>query len=198
MFITLEGPEGAGKSTVIRGLADRLSQRREVVQTREPGAGEFGGRIRQMLLEEDHLSATEELFLFLADRAHHCRTIIRPALERNAIVLCDRHAESTLAYQGYGRGLDLDFVRRANLIATDGLRPDLILLFDLPVEAGLARLTRKDRLDREPVEFHQRIRNGFLAESQREPWRWITIDAAQDPEQVLEDAWAAIQSRIEP
>ncbi len=198
MFITLEGPEGAGKSTAIQGLVKKLGTKHEVIATREPGGSELGGRIRTMLLEEGDISPEEELFLFLADRAAHVRNVIRPALDRGAIVICDRHADSTVAYQGYGRGMELAFIRKANEIATRGLRPELILLFDLPVEVGLARLEDTDRLDREPTEFHARVRQGFLTELEREPMRWLKINAAQDPARVLQDAWTAIDSRLNP
>ncbi|QYK52482.1 MAG: dTMP kinase [Fimbriimonadaceae bacterium] len=197
MFITLEGPEGAGKSTVIAGLAERFTELgREVITTREPGAGEFGQRIRTILLEGEDMPAESELFLFLADRANHVVNLIQPSLNDGKVVICDRHAESTLVYQGYARGLDKDFLRKANLTATRGLRPDLILLLDLDVEVGLSRQTSKDRLDLESLEFHQKVRAGFLSEARNDLKRWAKIDAAQNPEQVLEDCWAAVQSRL--
>lgn len=197
MFITLEGPEGAGKSTVIAGIAQRLtSMGREVVSTREPGWGDFGKRIRAILLDGEEMPAESELFLFLADRANHAANFILPNLEAGKVVLCDRHAESTLVYQGYARGLEKDFLRKANLMATRGLRPDLILLLDLDVELGLSRQTSKDRLDLESIEFHQKVRAGFLTEAKSDVKRWAKIDAAQNPEQVLEDCWTAIQTRL--
>lgn len=197
VFITLEGPEGAGKSTVISGLAERfISIGREVLTTREPGSGDFGQRIRALLLEGEDMPAESELFLFLADRANHVVNILQPALDAGMVVICDRHAESTLVYQGYARGLDKDFLRKANLVATRGLRPDLILLLDLDVETGLARQVTKDRLDLESLDFHQKVRAGFLTEARLEMSRWAKIDAAQHPEQVLEDCWTAIESRL--
>jgi len=189
MFVTFEGPEGAGKSTAIAQLAERVrAAGRTVVTTREPGAGDFGQRIRAILLEGDAMPAESELFLFLADRAHHVREIIRPALSRGDVVLCDRYADSTFVYQSVGRGLDAEFVRTANRFATGGLMPDLTLLFDLDVKVGLARLKDADRMDREPIEFHERIRTGFLAEA-ASGGRWHVIDAEMPISAVVDRAW---------
>ncbi len=187
MFVTLEGPEGAGKSTVQRLVAERLRQQgREVVTTREPGAGEVGAAVREILLHGGGLEPLTELFLFLADRAEHVAKTVRPALAGGAIVICDRHADSTVVYQGYGRGLDVERLRELNALATGGLRPDLTLLLDLDSAIGLARGKAADRLDREPLEFHQRVRDGFLKEAAREPQRWRIIDAGQPVESVVE------------
>ena len=203
MFVTFEGPEGAGKSTALNTVASKLNEQGiTTISTREPGGGPLGHRIRQMLLEEEAVSAETELLLFLADRANHVETIIRPALAAGHIVLCDRHADSTLVYQGYGRGLDLDFLRAGNRFATTGLVPDLTLLFDLDPRIGLERLNmfeknlfethvkRRDinRLDREPLEFHIKVRNGFLALAQQEPDRFVILDAEKSPEELARDA----------
>ena len=203
MFVTFEGPEGAGKSTALNTVASKLNEQGiTTISTREPGGGPLGQRIRQMLLEEEAVSAETELLLFLADRANHVETIIRPALAAGHIVLCDRHADSTLVYQGYGRGLDLDFLRAGNRFATTGLVPDLTLLFDLDPRIGLERLNmfeknlfethvkRRDinRLDREPLEFHIKVRNGFLALAQQEPDRFVILDAEKSPEELARDA----------
>lgn len=210
MFVTFEGPEGAGKSTALRFIASTLTEHgHKVVTTREPGGGAIGQRIRQMLLEEGHVSAETELLLFLADRANHVQTIILPALESGAIVLCDRHADSTIVYQGYGRGLDLDFLRAGNRFATQGLVPDLTLLFDLDPEIGLSRLnigqeaeniankeTRDvNRLDREPLEFHTKVRNGFLAIAESEPDRFVILDASMAPKELAQVALNTILNR---
>lgn len=196
VFVTLEGPEGAGKSTVIVGLADRFkAEGREVVVTREPGAGEFGREVRRLLLEGGDLGAEAELFLFLADRAEHMRTLIKPALVRGAVVLCDRHADSTVVYQGYARGLDVEWLRGLNLVATQGMRPEKILLLDLPVEVGLSRVTKGDRLDREPVEFHQKVRDGFLTEAGIDSERWAVVDAEMESDKVLEACWVALKGK---
>jgi dTMP kinase len=197
VFITFEGPEGAGKSTLIARLDKELTQNGfKVLSTREPGAGTFGQAIRKLLLDGDAIPPLSELFLFLADRANHIETIIQPALTANKVVLCDRHADSTIVYQGYARGLHLPFLREANLQATKNLRPDLILLLDLDPQIGLSRQTKQDRLDLESLEFHQKVRAGFLEEAKRERHRWQKIDAAQNPEEVFQDAWTAISAKL--
>jgi dTMP kinase len=194
-FVTFEGGEGAGKSTAISSAAAALRERGcSVLVTREPGSGEFGAKIRAMLLESEEVTPRVELFLFLADRAYHCRNVLEPALARGDIVLCDRYADSTLVYQGLVRGLDESFVRAANAFATNGLLPDLTLLLDVPAEVGLARLRKKNRLDREPVEFHRRVREGFLRLAGEEPDRWRIIDASQKPTAVL----ACVLAEIRP
>jgi len=195
MFVTLEGPEGAGKSTLARGLADRLrAEGRTVVVTREPGAGELGASIRQILLHGGDMPSMSELFLFLADRANHVETLIRPALERGETVICDRFADSTVVYQGFGRGLDLGMLRQLNRLATSGLEPDVTLLLDLPVEIGLARVTEKDRMDQMVESFHQKVRDGFLTEAALQPSRWRLIDATDSADKVLDAAWRALSS----
>lgn len=186
MFVTFEGPEGAGKTSVLHELAQGLAQAGHRVRTtREPGEGEVGTRIRAILLHGDHLDPLEELFLFLADRAHHCRTVIRPALEEGVIVLCDRFTDSTVVYQGYAGGLDLDEVRTLNHRATRGLVPDLTFLLDVAPEVGLGRLRDRNRMDALPVDFHHRVREGFLTEASREPDRWVVVQASQPFEKVV-------------
>lgn len=211
MFVTFEGPEGAGKSTALRTIAAKLEESgRGVLTTREPGGGPLGRRIRQMLLEEGQVSPETELLLFLADRANHVETIIRPALAEGKVVLCDRHADSTIVYQGYARGLDLEFLRAGNRFATKGLVPDLTLLFDLDPVVGLGRLNiveenlfgadekRRDvnRLDREPIEFHQKVRDGFLKLAQNEPGRFVILNAEKAPSELAEDAFQEILHRL--
>ena len=198
MFVTFEGIEGSGKSTALRGLADALvAQGRKVVQTQEPGGCTLGTTLRAVLLDArtQNLSERAELHLFLADRAQHVHEVVRPALEAGSVVLCDRFCDSTFAYQGYGRRLDLTMLRQLNEQATDGLVPDLTILFDLPVETGLARArsrnaaegkTRNEgRFEAEKLAFHQRVREGFLALAAAEPQRFRIIDASQGPQQVL-------------
>jgi dTMP kinase len=197
MFVTLEGPEGAGKSTVLNSLAERLRlDGREVTTTREPGAGEVGTAVREILLHGNALEPLTELFLFLADRAEHVAKTIKPALAEGKIVLCDRHADSTVVYQGYGRGLEVKMLYELNAIATQGLRPNLTLLLDIDPVIGLRRTQKKDRLDSEPIEFHQRVREGFLTEARREPERWRVIDASRSPEEVADDCWASIAAAL--
>jgi dTMP kinase len=185
VFITFEGPEGGGKTTVMQRIAERLrGEGRPVVSTREPGSGTVGLQIREALLHSGPIDPRCELFLFLADRANHMTTVVRPALERNEIVLCDRYADSTVVYQAHARGLDPVGVRELNAYATDGLIPNLTILFDLEPELGLKRLTSKDRLDAEPIVFHRRVREGFLVEARRDPNRWRIVDASRTVEQV--------------
>ncbi|MCU0316995.1 MAG: dTMP kinase [Fimbriimonadaceae bacterium] len=197
MFVTVEGPEGAGKTTLIQGLAQALEMMgAEVVTTREPGAGPLGKEIRRLLLEGDDVPLLTEMFLFLADRSHHVVTLIRPALEAGKIVICDRYVDSTLVYQGHAGGADLDQLRELNQIATGNLQPDVTLLLDLPAEIGLKRVREANRIDKAPLEFHQKVRQGFLNEAQREPSRWIVLDATEEAEAVLDKSVAEIWHRF--
>jgi dTMP kinase len=199
LFITLEGGEGSGKSTLAGALASWLEERGyEVCLTREPGGTELGRLAVQQLLEGDRSPAPlAELLLFAADRAQHVHEVIAPALAAGKIVVCDRFADSTLAYQGFGRGLDIGLIRRLNDEATGGLKPDLTLLLDLSPEAGLTREgAQLDVTGREPVEFHQRVREGFLALARQEPKRFVVIDATLTPEEVTKQAMAAVEERL--
>jgi dTMP kinase len=168
---------------------------RQVLSVTLTSYGLGGSAIREILLHGGSLDPKSELFLYLADRAQHVSVIIKPALERGAWVLCDRHADSTVVYQGYGRGLDLDLLRQWNLFATGGLVPDVTFLLDLPAETGLGRLTSKDRLDSEPIEFHRRVRDGFLAEAALSPKRWVILDATRDPAELLSRAKSVLMER---
>jgi dTMP kinase len=160
-LITFEGVEGAGKTTLAQHLADWLrAQGVSVRLTREPGGSPLGEHLRPLLLHEP-LDAWAELFLFLADRRQHTLQVILPALEQGAWVLCDRYADSTLVYQGYGRGLDIALIRRLNALATGDLTPDLTVLIDLPVEDALARANAPNRFEAETLAFHTRIRAGY-------------------------------------
>ncbi|MCB8932464.1 MAG: dTMP kinase [Fimbriimonadaceae bacterium] len=197
MFATFEGPEGAGKSTAIRAVAAHLeAEGCEVVVTREPGGGSIGPAIREILLHGPSLQPSTEVFLFLADRAQHSVEVIRPSLDAGKVVLCDRFADSTVVYQGHARGFDVERLRAWNDLATGGLRPDITLLFDLEPEVGLARLANKDRMDAEPLAFHRRVRAGFLAEAERDPDRWVVLDASQDQESLARAAVLAIDARL--
>jgi len=198
-FIVLEGGEGAGKSTVLAALAKLLrDERREVVETREPGGTPLGERIRALILESRGVDdALTELLLFEAARAHLVASVIRPALERGAVVLCDRFTASSVAYQGYGRGLGRDVVERANAIAAQGLTPDLTLLLDLPVEVGLSRRDTagaRNHFDRETMSFHQRVREGFLALAAESPSTWLVIDATEPLERVIETSLQTVHT----
>lgn len=190
MFITLEGPEGSGKSSQLPELADFLcEQGYPVLTTREPGGTEIGDQIRQVLVSLDNqaLQPRTEILLFLASRAQLVEEVIKPALQDGKIVLCDRYGDSTLAYQGYGHGLDLTSLRFMLAFATDNLKPDLTLLLDLDVEVGLLRKKREDewnRLDAYEVSFHKRVQRGYYELAAQEPERWRVIDAAQSKESV--------------
>jgi dTMP kinase len=188
-FITFEGPEGSGKSTQIHRLAGSLAELgHHVWTTREPGGTRVGEKIRPVLLAERQatMAPWTEALLFTAARAELVDEVIRPRLHHGEVVLCDRFSDSTLAYQGYGRGLDLASLARLQREATGGLSPDLTLLLNLPVEAGLARIPRtaQDRLDREAVAFHQRVHAGYQEMAAAEPGRWREVDASLDPDTV--------------
>ncbi len=191
LFVTFEGPEGGGKSTQIRRLAAQLTERSyEVVVTREPGGTPLGESIRELLLGTRHsamLPETEAL-LNAAARAQHVSEVIRPALALGKVVLCDRFLDSTLAYQGAGRGLNIDDLRPMQGFATRGLWPDLTFLLDLPVEVGLARRVASgeplNRFDADSRAFHERVRAYFLTAAQSEPRRWEVIDASEHKDAV--------------
>ncbi|TMD85613.1 MAG: dTMP kinase [Chloroflexi bacterium] len=188
-FVSFEGPEGSGKSTQIHRLAASLAEQGHTVwTTREPGGTRAGEMMRPILLgpQAGPLSAWSEALLFTAARAQLVDEVIRPRLQRGELVLCDRYSDSTLAYQGYGRGIELETMRRLQADATGGLTPDLTLLLDLSVEAGLARIPRqaKDRLDRETIAFHQRVYAGYHEMAAREPHRWRQVDASRDADVV--------------
>jgi len=200
MFLTVEGVEGAGKSTFIGLLKEALkAQGIDVLRTREPGGCALGLQIRPLLLAASQkMDRRAELFLFLADRAQHVAEVIRPALARGQWVICDRCADSSIAYQGYGRGMDVEVLQQLNDHATDGLWPDITFLLDLPVEVGLERaLTRngregltqsEGRFEAETLVFHQRIREGFLARAGRWPERFRVLDATKSPEELQQAA----------
>jgi len=190
MFITLEGPEGSGKSSQLPDLAEFLSgQGWDVLTTREPGGTPIGDQIRQILMRLDNqeLHPRTEILLFLASRAQLVEQVIKPALREGKLVLCDRFGDSTLAYQGYGHGLNLDTLRTMLDFATDKLKPDLTLLLDVNVEVGLQRKRKEDewnRLDAYALAFHQRVREGYHELCRQEPERWCVIDAMQPKEAV--------------
>ena len=196
LFITFEGVEGSGKTTLSRWLADGLrAQGVSVLLTCEPGGSELGITLRQVLLQHIPDPLTE-LFLFLADRAHHVRTVIRPTLQQGVWVISDRYTDSTLAYQGYGRGLDIHLLHQLNQLATDGLTPDITFLIDLPVEVALARTTQPNRFEREELLFHQRVREGYQQIAQHEPERFILLDGTQPIETLQQAILNAVQLRV--
>ena len=185
VFITFEGIDGCGKSTQLRLLASELRVRGlEILATREPGGTTLGQRLRAALLDvQEEVDPLAELLVFAADRAHHVRTLLEPALRTNQIVLSDRYADATVAYQGAGRGFAPELIRDIVQLATGGLQPDLTLLFDLSVAESAVRTRRRvaskntDRLDSEDAEFHTRVRNAYLEIAQAEPGRFRVIDA---------------------
>ncbi len=185
-FITIEGVEGAGKTTQAARLADALRRDgHDVVLTREPGGTELGRSLRSLLLDESSLAPTPqtELLLYLADRAEHVERLIRPALERGAVVIADRFSDSMIAYQGHGRGVAIETVRGLDDFARGGVEPALTFVLDLPPEDGLERIraTRSgDRLENEDIEFHRRVRSGFQAIAAENPERVAVLDARED------------------
>ena len=198
LFITFEGGEGCGKSVQSRALYRRLSQLAiPALLTHEPGGTPLGKKIGRWLkwnLETD-MSPLTELLLFNASRSQLVAEVIRPSLENGEIVICDRYADSTTAYQSYGRGLDLEIVQAINNAATQGLKPDLTVLLDIPVATGLARKStgKQDRFEREDIAFHQRVREGYLKIAASEPERWLVIDATLPRAKVTEIAWEKVE-----
>lgn len=198
VLITLEGGEGCGKSTQAGELARRLRELgRPVTLTREPGGTTLGERVRQVLLDAGvSLDARSEYLLFAAARGQLVAEVIKPALERGEVVVCDRFGDSSLAYQGYGRGLKLEDIRAINQVATQGLRPDLTVLLDLAPEAGRARQGGEgtsDRFGQEDLSFHRRVRRGYIALAGAEPERWLVVDGGQPQEEVAEAVWVRVQ-----
>ena len=199
LFITFEGADGSGKTTQLNKLKDYLTKEGyDVVVTREPGALEIGQKIRDILLHQEGIVSDRcEMFLFLADRAQHVETFIKPAVKEGKIVLCDRHTDSTVAYQGYGRGLDIEQIHRLNKIATSGLKPDLTIVLDVDVETSQARVgSEKDRMESAGVEFFERVRNGFLEIAKLEPNRVKVIDSKQSIEQIHQQILELIKNEF--
>lgn len=202
LFVTFEGGEGSGKSTQVARLAARLvAMGHDPLVTREPGGTPLAEGIRALLLDpERRPTALAEAFLMEASRAQLVETVLRPALTAGRIVICDRYADSTLAYQGAGRGLDAETLAGWNRAATGGLSPDLTLLFDIDHEAGLRRRQSApgdtNRLDREPEAFHARVRTRFLELAAASPTRFVVLDAARSLEALEQDVWAAVEPRL--
>ena len=197
-FVTLEGIEGSGKSTQARQLAARLGP--DTLLTQEPGGTDIGRAIRGLLLDHGHrvMAPAAEVLLFFADRAQHVAELVRPALLAGRSVVSDRYTDSSLAYQGYGRGLDRDLILAVARLATDGLQPDFTILLDLPVEVGLARAGRRgphDRLEAEVREFHDRVRAGYIEMASADPARWVRVDAEGPPDEVALRVAAAAEAR---
>jgi dTMP kinase len=202
MLITLEGPDGSGKTTQIHRLYDRLvAAGYAPLLTREPGGTPIGDQIRDVLhsLDNHDMVDTTEILLYSASRAQLVAQVIRPALAEGRLVLCDRYADSTMAYQGYGRQLDLDALRVITQFATGGLKPDLTILLDVDVETGLRRKKAAEewnRMDQQALDFHQRTREGYHALAAAEPDRWVTVDASGPVNQVADRVWQVVAKRL--
>lgn len=203
LFITLEGPEGAGKSTNREYLAERLREQGvDVLLTREPGGTPLAERIRELLLDssDEPMAADTELLLVFAARAQHLQQVIRPALAKGGVVLCDRFTDATYAYQGGGRGLSIERIAQLEQFVQAELRPDLTLIFDLPVEVGLARAAARGRLDRFEQEgrgFFEAVRQAYLQRAAQAPQRYRVLDAGQSLAQVQADIDALLPSLLE-
>jgi dTMP kinase len=201
MFISFEGVEGAGKSTQIARLAGLIKSwgRDDVLVTREPGDSPLGAKLRELVLSPPSgvsIDAHAELLIMLADRAQHVSEVIRPHLDRGGIVLCDRYADSSVAYQGYGRGLDVATVHQLNAFATGGLVPDRTFVLDLDPAVGLQRQSEKTRMEAEALAFHQRVRAGFLALAEAEPDRIAIVDASGSADAVTDALACDLRARI--
>lgn len=193
LFITFEGVEGSGKSTQVRVLEEHLRERGiPTVFSREPGGTPLGEQLRGLLLDprQHGMLPLTELFLYLASRAEHVSRVVRPALERGAVVVSDRYTDASVAYQGGGRGLGWEIVEPLNRLATDGVKPDVTFLLDLDPEEGLARFSgehgrpARDRIESEALEFHRRVRAAYVDASTREPARFVVLDARRDPDEI--------------
>lgn len=210
-LISFEGGDGSGKTTQLKLLAAHLTVKgRSCLITHEPGGTELGKVIRRVLVEgvQGDIAPYTELFLYLADRAQHVREVIQPAREKGQLVLCDRFTDSTLAYQGYGRGVDLNLLRCMNQLASEGIVPDLTLLLDCRPETSLARARRRsasetsgvvssDRFESESLEFHERVRRGFLELARSEPERFVVLDSLAPKEEIHEQIKEIVDQKLE-
>ncbi|MEI8377393.1 MAG: dTMP kinase [bacterium] len=197
LFITLEGADGSGKTTQMDRIVQFFEQNKiDYIVTREPGGMDLGQKIRDILLNYDgEVDSTCEMFLYLADRAQHMQTKIKKALAEGKVVLCDRHTDSTLAYQGYARGLDIDEINLLNNIATRGKKPDLTLLFDVDTSVAMQRVGNradKDRMESEGAKFHQKVRQGYLEIAKKEPERIKVVNSNLD----IEAVWSQVSNLL--
>ena len=199
IFFTFEGPDGAGKTTQIGRLETALAERGyTTLRTREPGGDFVGEQVRQLLLDRSAMTPEAEFLLFAASRAQNVAHVVRPALEAGKIVLCDRFTDSSLAYQGFARGLSVEFIRATNAFATRDLTPHKTFLLDVPVSVGKARRStgETNRLDREAEAFHARVREGYLRVAAEEPERFVIIDGTQPEASVFAQLWGAVQALL--
>lgn len=199
LFITFEGADGCGKTTQIELLNEYLHKKGfKTLVTREPGAKGLGEKLREILLNYDgEVSPNCESFLFLADRAQHVDCIIKPALKDGVIVLCDRHTDSTVAYQGYGRQLDIEQIKKLNEVAVNGLKPDLTIVFDIDIETSMQRVgNTKDRMESAGIDFFNRVRNGYLAIAKEEPNRVKVINSADAIENIHKQVIELVDKQV--
>lgn len=204
LFITLEGPEGSGKTSAIKIVKEKLEKEGyQIVMTREPGGTPISEQIRNVILDKNNtaMDYRTEALLYAASRRQHLVEKVWPSVREGKLVICDRYLDSSLAYQGFARGLGIEDILNVNMYATEGTFPNLTLLFDLPPEVGLARISANadrevNRLDLEKITFHEKVRNGYLALAQRFPERYVIIDATQPLEKVASDALNAIKERL--
>ena len=200
-FVAFEGPEGSGKSTQIRRLAKRLEEvGRDFIITKEPGGTPAGDAIREVLLDPQlRIDPLPEFLLYSASRAQHVEEVIQPALDAGKLVVSDRFAGASVAYQGHGRGLDLSFIRELTSRVTANLSPDLTLLLDMEPERGLERVAQrgqKDRLERADLSFHKEVRQGFLKQAQEDE-SWVVLDAEQSEEVLAKAIWQTVEEHLE-
>ena len=199
LFITFEGADGCGKTTQLKLLAEYLTNKGlEVIITREPGAKGLGEKVREILLNYDgEVSDRCESFLFLADRAQHIDMIINPAIAQGKVVLCDRHTDSSVAYQGYGRGLSIDRINMLNNLAVNGRYPDMTLVFDIDIETSMKRVgDEKDRMESAGMEFFNRVRDGYLEIAKQEPNRVKVLDARKSIDEIHKDVIELIEELL--
>lgn len=195
-FITFEGPEGSGKTTVLKAVAEKLAQHYDVISTREPGGVPTGEEIRKVVLEGNQMDIRTEAMLFAASRREHLVEKVMPALRNNQIVLCDRYIDSSLAYQGYARGIGIEKVKALNEFAINGLYPDLTIYLDVSAEVGRERILSnqrdQNRLDQEDIDFHEKVIEGYHRVIHNEPERFVQIDADQSIDKVVLAAYQSI------
>lgn len=202
LFITFEGSEGCGKSTQARALWRKLSRLGiPTILTHEPGGTALGNQLRRVLKKgrQDKISPIAELFLFAACRIQLVTEVIRPSLRQGKVVICDRFADSTTAYQGYGRGLDLETIKKTNELATQGTKPDLTVFLDIPTQKGLSRKqsTANDRFEAENITFHNKVRAGYLKLAAEEPRRWLVIDATLSRARIGKIIWDRVSHLLQ-
>lgn len=196
-FIAFEGGDGAGKSTQVKLLATALQGSRDVVVTREPGGSDVAEHIREVLLNPNHrIDGITEALLFAAARADHVSKVIKPALDRNNVVISDRFVDSSIAYQGVARGLGITEVRDLNLLATNNLVPDLTIVLDVSTDAGLARAQEPNRMENEGAAFHEIVKDAFIELAKQEPARYLVVSAQQSREVIAETILQEVQKRL--